>query len=54
MSIEELQAECQKLELETEGEQAQLVERLQTKVVEKMKKAALEAECTKRNPDLLT
>jgi len=49
MTSEELQAECQKLKLETEGEQAQLVERLQTKVVEKMKKPALEAECTKRN-----
>jgi len=51
MSIEELQAECRKLELKTDGEHAQLVERLQTKVVEKMKKAALEAECTKRNLD---
>jgi CRISPR-associated protein Csb1 len=49
MTVEELQVECQKLELDTEGEQAQLVERLQAKVVEKMKKPALEAECTKRS-----
>jgi CRISPR-associated protein Csb1 len=49
MSIEELQAECRKHELETEGESAALVERIQNKIVEKMKKPALEAECTKRN-----
>jgi CRISPR-associated protein Csb1 len=49
MTIEELQAECQKRRLDTEGEQAQLVERLQTMVAQNMKKPALVAECTKRN-----
>ncbi|MGH9339384.1 MAG: SAP domain-containing protein [Acidobacteriota bacterium] len=48
MSLEELQAECTKLGLTTAGEQAELVERLQTKSIEKMKKAALEAECRNR------
>lgn len=51
MSIEELRAECEKMGLSTEGEQAELALRRQTKSIETMKKADLEAECKSRSLD---
>jgi CRISPR-associated protein Csb1 len=51
MSIEQLRAECEKVGLSADGEQGELVFRLQTKSIETLKKADLEAECNSRGLD---